>query len=89
MRSMENVKVHEFGSPGDENPKARPQVADKIDAIRKQRTKHETLREELKNLINFHSLENASNTKDIILADYLLGCLSACDTAISQRKIFA
>lgn len=73
---MEKVKVHEFGS--DENPAE----------IRKQRTKHETLREGLKNLINFHSLENASGIKDIILADYLLGCLAAFDTAMSQHKMF-
>lgn len=83
---MENVKVHELGS--DENPATRQDVQDKVNEIKKQRTKHETLREELKNLINFHSLENASGTKDIILADYLLGCLAAFDAAISQRKIF-
>ena len=34
-------------------------------------------RQELESLINRHSMENASNTPDWILADYLAACLDA------------
>lgn len=42
-------------------------------------------RKELETLINSHSLENASNTPDFILAEYLENCLKAFDYAILQR----
>jgi len=42
--------------------------------------------EELKNLINSHSQENASNTPDHILAQYLIACLATFNTAIQQRE---
>ncbi len=77
------MRVHELGSPSDENPKTQQDVQDKMNEIRK----HETLRGALKDLINFYSLENASGTKDIILADYLLGCLAAFDKAVDARKM--
>jgi len=45
-----------------------------------------TFQEELEQLINRHSLENASNTPDFILAQYLDGCLAVFNTAIQQRE---
>jgi len=47
----------------------------------------EKIRKKLKDLINFHGLENVSGTKDIILADYLLNCLAAFNQAALQRKM--
>lgn len=41
---------------------------------------------ELEGLINRHSQENASNTPDFILAQYLAACLLAFNTAIQQRE---
>lgn len=41
---------------------------------------------ELEHLINRHSQENASNTPDFILAQYLSACLLAFETAIQQRE---
>ncbi len=40
---------------------------------------------ELRNAINRYSAENASNTPDFILADYMIGCLDAYNTAVSRR----
>jgi len=40
---------------------------------------------EMINLINKHSRENTSNTPDFILADYLLNCLAAYESATNQR----
>lgn len=40
----------------------------------------------LRDLINAHSAENASNTPDFILAQYLDSCLLAFDTAVQQRE---
>jgi hypothetical protein len=40
---------------------------------------------ELEGLINKYSLENASNTPDFILAEYLKDCLSAFNTAVKKR----
>jgi hypothetical protein len=45
-----------------------------------------TFVEELAELINKHSQENASNTPDYILAQYLQGCLGAFETAVQQRE---
>ena len=41
---------------------------------------------ELEHLINKHSQENASNTPDFILAQYLIGCLAAWNQAVQQRE---
>ncbi len=41
---------------------------------------------ELAHLINKYSIENASNTPDWILAQYMDACLLAFDTAIQQRE---
>ena len=42
-------------------------------------------RTELATLINTHSMENASDTPDFILAEYMAECLKAFDKAIVQR----
>jgi hypothetical protein len=41
---------------------------------------------ELRGIINKHSMENASNTPDFILAQYLTNCLRAWDQATQQRE---
>ena len=41
---------------------------------------------ELTHLVNEHSQENASNTPDYLLAQYLVGCLRAFETAVEQRE---
>lgn len=41
---------------------------------------------ELELLLNRHSLENASNTPDFILAQYLVACLGAWNTGVQQRE---
>ncbi len=41
---------------------------------------------ELRDLINHHSQENASNTPDWILAQFLVGCLETFNTAVQQRE---
>jgi len=41
---------------------------------------------ELEHLINRCSQENASNTPDFILAQYMKSCLDAFDTAVQQRE---
>lgn len=41
---------------------------------------------ELEHLINRESQENASNTPDFILAQYLAACLAAYNTATQQRE---
>lgn len=45
-----------------------------------------TLQKELAEVLNRHSRENASNTPDFILAQYLLGCLTAFEEATQQRE---
>lgn len=44
-----------------------------------------TFREELKQLINRHSMENGSNTPDHLLADFLSSSLEAFDRAVVGR----
>lgn len=41
---------------------------------------------ELESLINRHSMENASDTPDFILAHYLAACLAAFNTATRDRE---
>jgi hypothetical protein len=41
---------------------------------------------ELESLINRYSQENASNTPDFILAQYMLGCLEAFNAAVKRRE---
>jgi hypothetical protein len=45
-----------------------------------------TFLNELVCLINRYSRENASNTPDFILAQYIDGCLLAFETAVQQRE---
>ena len=47
------------------------------------------IEKELANVINKHSLENTSNTPDFILAQYLMSCLNAFDTAVQQRETWS
>lgn len=42
--------------------------------------------DQLCDLLNRHSQENASNTPDFILAQYLVACLAAWNTATQQRE---
>lgn len=42
--------------------------------------------QDLRQLINKHSVENTSNTPDLILAEYLNACLSAFSVATRQRE---
>jgi hypothetical protein len=44
------------------------------------------LERELQSLLNRYSQENASNTPDFILAQYLLACLAAWNTGVQQRE---
>lgn len=41
---------------------------------------------ELEQLLNRHSQENASNTPDFILANYLNNCLDAFNVAVARRE---
>ena len=41
---------------------------------------------ELEQLINKHSMENASSTPDFILAEFLKGCLASWNTAVVARS---
>ena len=43
------------------------------------------LRKKIEHAINYASAENGSNTPDFILAEYLVACLAAFDTATQQR----
>lgn len=44
------------------------------------------LRKAIEAVINSASAENASDTPDFILAEYLIGCLDAFDQAVRQRE---
>lgn len=48
----------------------------------------QTFASELEALLNRHSMENASDTPDFILAHYLLACLLAWNTGVQQREIW-
>lgn len=43
------------------------------------------LQKELEHLINKFSRENESDTPDFILAEYIMGCLGAYETAVNAR----
>ena len=49
-------------------------------------TTERTFRRGLEELINYNSQENGSNTPDFILANYLINCLLAFDTAVNSRE---
>lgn len=44
-----------------------------------------TFMQELEEIINRHSVENASNTPDWLLAEYLNGCLEVYEETIQKR----
>ena len=48
--------------------------------------KQEAFGHELRALLNRHSLENDSNTPDIVLATYLRDCLSAFNCSVRTRE---
>lgn len=61
----------------------------------RQRQKHPDMgdeksefRRELEALLNKHSMENGSDTPDVIMADYLIVCLVAFDVASNLREKF-
>ena len=41
---------------------------------------------DLEHLLNYHGLENESDTPDFILAKYLLACLAAFNAASQERS---
>jgi hypothetical protein len=45
-----------------------------------------TLRQELEELLNKHSMESGSNTPDFILADFLADSLAVFDRAVRARE---
>lgn len=47
--------------------------------------RHSAFTEDLRAVINRHSMEGASNTPDYLLAEYLRDCLTAYGTAVSRR----
>jgi len=44
------------------------------------------LRDDVRDLLNRHSRENASNTPDFILADFLMSCLEAFEFGVQERE---
>lgn len=46
----------------------------------------DAFRKELAELLNRWSMENASNTPDFLLVDYLIDALRALDTAVRARE---
>jgi hypothetical protein len=44
-----------------------------------------SLEYQLENLLNQYCIENGSNTPDFILAQYLLNCLRAYESAVNAR----
>lgn len=44
------------------------------------------LKREIQEAINRASRENASNTPDFILAEFLMGCLCAFEAATNERR---
>jgi hypothetical protein len=45
-----------------------------------------TFEEELEHLLNKHGLDQAMNTPDFILAEYVVSCLHAWKTALEHRE---
>ena len=43
------------------------------------------LEREISNLLNRHSAENAANTPDFVLAEYLMACLRSFNAAVQAR----
>ena len=49
-------------------------------------TDNKSLYQEVREVINKHSIENRSNTPDFILSQYLMACLNAFESAVNQRE---
>ena len=47
-----------------------------------------SLEREIASVLNKYSAENESNTPDFILAEYLMACLTAFNTASNSRQAF-
>ena len=60
-----------------------PQVAEEGDMSTIERS---TFRSELESVINCYSQENGSNTPDYLLANFLINCMMAFDTAVNARE---
>lgn len=79
------VDVVSFGDPvsqpGQFVPEEKPQ--DPLNPYRPPLTEFE---QELRHLLNRYSMENASNTPDSILAEYLHSCLRSFNLATTQRE---
>lgn len=52
----------------------------------KKKLNENRLRSDIEAAINKHSAENGSETPDMILAVYLIGCLKVFDKAVNQRE---
>jgi hypothetical protein len=50
---------------------------------------HDAFARDLAEVINRHSVENVSNTPDIVLAAFLVECLDAFDVAVNERTALA
>lgn len=48
----------------------------------------DTFGKELEHLLNRHSMENASDTPDFVLAEYLAGCLKVFNKAVQARELW-
>jgi len=46
------------------------------------------LKDDLAELLNQHSMEQASETPDYVLAEYMLGCLYTYEKAIVGKELF-
>jgi hypothetical protein len=46
----------------------------------------ETFERALERLVNTYSQENASNTPDFLLAQYLIGCLRVWNECVTERE---
>ena len=52
-----------------------------------EREKETGFRRELAGLLNRYSKENASNTQDFVLMQYICDCLDAFNNAVNHREI--
>lgn len=50
--------------------------------------KESSFRKQIENLINTNCIEDASNTPDFVLAEYLIDCLRAFDNATNKRELW-
>lgn len=48
----------------------------------------DNLENDIKQLLNRYSREEDSNTPDVILAEYIIACLSAFEVASNRREVW-